>query len=58
MARYLSFVPQPSRADVIRQLVELAVSYAAPQVIYETSIEIQGLLLLLLPPQKRNVGQL
>ena len=43
---------------MIRQLVELAVSYAAPQVIYETSIEIQGLLLLLLPPQKRNVGQL
>ncbi len=42
MARYRSFVPQPSRADVIRQLVELAVRYAVPQVIYETSIEIQG----------------
>lgn len=42
MARYRSFVPQPSRADVIRQLVELAVRYAVPQVIYEASIEIQG----------------
>lgn len=27
---------------MIRQLVELAVRYAVPQVIYETSIEIQG----------------
>lgn len=42
MARYRSFVPQPSRGDVIRQLVELAVRYGVPQVIYETSIEIQG----------------
>lgn len=42
MARYRSFVPQPSRGDVIRQLVELAVRYGVAQVIYETSIEIQG----------------
>jgi hypothetical protein len=42
IARYRSFVPQPSRADVIRQLVELAVRYGVSQVIYETSIEIQG----------------
>ncbi len=41
LARYRSFVPQPSRSYVVRQLVELAVRYAVPQVIYETSIEIQ-----------------
>ena len=42
LARYRSFVPEPSRALVIRQLVELAVRHAVPQVIYEASIEIQG----------------
>ena len=42
LARYRSFVPPPSRAHVVRQLVELAVRYAVPQVIHETSIEIQG----------------
>jgi hypothetical protein len=41
LARYQSFIPQPTRAHRIRQLVELAVRYAVSQVIYETSIEIQ-----------------
>ena len=42
LASYRSFIPQPSRAYVIRQLVELAVRYGVGQVIYETSLAIQG----------------
>jgi hypothetical protein len=42
LASYRSFEPQPSRARVLHELVELAVRYAVPQVIYETSIAIQG----------------
>jgi hypothetical protein len=42
LARFRSFAPRPGRAHVIRQLVELAVRYAVPQVIYETAVEIQG----------------
>jgi hypothetical protein len=42
LARYRSFVPPPSRQHVLRQLVELAVRHAVPQVIHETSIEIRG----------------
>lgn len=41
LARYCSFVPQPTRSDVIIQLVELAVRYAVSQVIYDAAIEIQ-----------------
>ena len=40
LARYRSFIPQPSRSDVIIQLVELAMRYAVSQVIYEAAIEI------------------
>jgi len=42
LARYRSFIPPPSRDDVIVQLVELAVRYAESQVIYEAAIEIQS----------------
>jgi hypothetical protein len=42
LAHYRSFVPQPSRAYVVRQLVELAVRYAVPQVVYEASLQVQG----------------
>lgn len=42
LSRYRSFVPPPSRAHVIRQLVELAVRYAVSQVCFETAIEVQG----------------
>ena len=42
LSRYRSFVPPPSRDDVILQLVELAVRYAVSLVIYNTSIEIQS----------------
>jgi hypothetical protein len=41
LSRYRSFVPLPSRDDVIIQLVELAVRYAESLVIYKTSLEIQ-----------------
>jgi hypothetical protein len=42
LARYASFVPPPSRAHVIRQLVELAVRYGVSQVCFETAIEVKG----------------
>ena len=42
LSHYWSFVPRPSRDDVIIQLVELAVRYAVSLVIYMTSIEIQS----------------
>jgi hypothetical protein len=41
LADYRSFVPHPSRAYRIRQLVELAVRYPVPSVVHETSVEIQ-----------------
>lgn len=41
VARYRSFVPQPTRADTLRQLAELAVRYGVSQVVYDTSVEIQ-----------------
>ncbi|HMG23130.1 MAG TPA: hypothetical protein VK607_17460 [Kofleriaceae bacterium] len=42
LASYRSFVPQPSRAHVVRQLVELAVRHGVRQVIHEASLAIQG----------------
>jgi hypothetical protein len=42
LARYRSFMPPPSRDEVIVQLVELVVRYAESQVIYEAAIEIQS----------------
>jgi hypothetical protein len=42
LSSYWSFVPRPSRDDVIIQLVELAVRYARSRVIYDASIEIQS----------------
>jgi hypothetical protein len=42
LSRYRSFVPMPSRDDVIIQLVELDVRYAESLVIYKTSLEIQS----------------
>jgi hypothetical protein len=42
LASYRSFVPAPSSEHVVRQLLELAIRYAVPQVLYETSIHIQG----------------
>lgn len=42
LSRYWSFVPRPSRDDIILQLVELAVRYARSRVIYDASIEIQS----------------
>lgn len=39
---YRSFEPPRSRPEVIHDLVELAVRYAVPQVLYETSLAIQG----------------
>jgi hypothetical protein len=42
LASYRSFIPQPSRGHVVRQVLELAVRYGVRQVIHETSLEIQG----------------
>jgi hypothetical protein len=42
LASYRSFTPPPSRAHRLRQLVELSLRYRIGQVIYETSIELQG----------------
>lgn len=42
LSRYWSFVPKPSREDVLIQLVELTVRYANSSVAYTASIEIQS----------------
>jgi hypothetical protein len=41
LGSYRSFVPQPSRSHVVRQMIELAVRYAVSQVIFEAALEVK-----------------